>query len=100
MSNVTVVFQGWNSSNQGWGSGGWGEDVPLAAGTGQIGLFTVSDSQAVSGVSSTISVGSVTAIGGADVLVTGVSCEGQVGTALVWSEIVPSQDPQWTPIMN
>ena len=100
MSNVTVVFQGWNSSNQGWGSGGWGENLPFAAGTGQIGSIGASDFQAVSGVSSTISVGSVTAIGGADVLVTGVSCEGQVGTALVWSEIVPSQDPQWTPIMN
>ena len=83
MADVTVVFQGWNSSNQGWGSGGWGEGLPLAAGTSQLGSVTVSADAEVSvtGVSATGSVGSASATGTSVVSVTGVFATGGVGSA-------------------
>ncbi len=62
MADVTVVFQGWNSSNQGWGDGGWGEDVPLAQGTSALGSVTVTADANVSvtGLVGTSGLGSVT----------------------------------------
>ncbi|MGA0172008.1 MAG: hypothetical protein ACO3NL_00005, partial [Phycisphaerales bacterium] len=60
MADVTVAFEGWNSSTQGWGEAGWGQDVPLAGATGQVGSvsITADANVSVTGVSATGNVGS------------------------------------------
>ncbi|MEK9699349.1 MAG: hypothetical protein VW270_26460, partial [Candidatus Poseidoniales archaeon] len=85
MADVIVAFQGWNSSNQGWGEAGWGESVPLADGTGQVGSvsITADANVSVTGVSSTASVGSVTVTADANVSPTGVSATGSIGSVTV-----------------
>jgi len=73
MSSVTVAFSGWNSSTQGWGSGGWGEDIALPNAAGSVGTVTV-DAEAnapVTGLSATGSVGSVLVTAVTSVFVTG-----------------------------
>jgi hypothetical protein len=52
----------------------------------------------VTGVSGTAYVGSVTVTNPRVVYVTGVQAVGYVGNVLVWSEIVPNQNPSWTAI--
>jgi len=51
----------------------------------------------VTGVSSTAVVGTVTGTGAATALVTGVAGTTVLANLLVWGNIVPSQDPDYTP---
>ena len=41
MADAKVVFEGWDSSTQGWGLGGWGQDVDIASATSSVGTVTV-----------------------------------------------------------
>jgi hypothetical protein len=45
-------------------------------------------------------VGSVTVAANTDVFVTGVSCQAQVGTVLVWGVIDDNQTPNWQNITD
>ena len=42
MADVTVAFEGWNSSTHGWGEGPWGEGVAVPGATGAVGSVTIS----------------------------------------------------------
>jgi hypothetical protein len=55
VADVTVAFQGWNSSSHGWGEGPWGEDVALPGAVGAIGTVSVTAAAntTVTGVSGT-----------------------------------------------
>ena len=59
MADVTVAFEGWNSSTHGWGEGPWGEGVSVPGAVG--------------------AVGSVTVTADANVSVTGLAATGAVG---------------------
>jgi hypothetical protein len=76
VADVTVAFEGWNSSTQGWGEGPWGEGVAVPGATGiarfqdanvtvrvslqRLRLETADANVSVTGLSATGSVGSVT----------------------------------------
>ena len=64
MADVTVVFSGWNSSSQAWGSSTWGNDVAFP-------------------ISSTGAVGTVSIEGAASVPETGLAASGAVGSVAV-----------------
>jgi hypothetical protein len=49
----------------------------------------------VTGLQATASVGSVTTAANADVFVTGVSAQGQIGSVLVWNVVDDNQTPNW-----
>ena len=74
MADVNVTFEGWGSITQGWGSGGWGQDVAFTELTSAIGSVTVVEGAGVtvtaSGVAGTSAVGSVTVGEGSGVTVT------------------------------
>ena len=89
MADAKVVFSGWNSSTQAWGSGTWGNDVafPVTA-TASVGTVTIkgaSNVPSVVGVAATGAVGSVsvTAGTGVNVTPTGIAATGGVGSATV-----------------
>jgi len=88
MADATVVFAGWNSSTQAWGSGTWGNDVafPISA-TGAIGTVSIEGAASVpaTGLAASGLVGSVfiTVGTGVNVSVTGVTANGGVGSATV-----------------
>jgi hypothetical protein len=52
----------------------------------------------VTGVQGTTALGATTETAGAKVYAIGVQATGQVGTVLVWSQIVPGGDPNWVDI--
>ena len=53
----------------------------------------------VTGVQGTTALGETTEAANADVYAIGVQATGQVGTVLVWSQIVPGGNPNWTEII-
>jgi hypothetical protein len=52
----------------------------------------------VTGVQGTTALGETTETADANVYAIGVQATGQVGTVLVWGEIVPNQNANWTDI--
>jgi hypothetical protein len=88
MADATVVFAGWNSSTQAWGSGTWGNDVafPISA-TGSVGAVTVEGAASIPdvGLAASTFVGTVaiTVGTGVNVNVTGVAATGQVESATI-----------------
>ena len=52
----------------------------------------------VTGVQGTTALGETTETANANVYAIGVQATGQVGTVLVWSQIVPGGDPNWVDI--
>lgn len=89
MADVTVVFSGWNSSSQAWGSSTWGNDVafPVTA-TASVGTVTITGASSVPsvvGVAATGAVGSVsvTAGAGVNVSVTGIAATAGVGSTTI-----------------
>jgi len=52
----------------------------------------------VTGVQGTTVLGETTETGTSKVYPTGVQATGQVGTVLVWGQIVPDQTPNWSKI--
>ena len=85
MADVTVAFDGWNSSTHGWGEGSWGEGVSVPGAAGSIGSVTISADAnvTVTGIAATGSVGAATVSADANVSVTGVSGTGSVGSVTV-----------------
>lgn len=80
MADAVVVFQGWGSSTQGWGDGGWGQNVLVPGMTGAVGSVTVNADANVypSGLAATGGVGTVTVSADAVVAVTGVQATGAI----------------------
>ena len=83
MADVKVVFQGWNSSTQGWGEGSWGNDVAVPQ--------------------ATTSVGSVSVTADANVSVTGVVGTTAIGRTTetilpTWGEIIPDQNASYSTV--
>jgi hypothetical protein len=73
--------------------------VTGVAGTGAVTGVAISAVVSVAGPSAgTASVGSVTVEGDANATVTGLSATGSVGLVLVWGEITPSQNPNFSAI--
>ena len=73
--------------------------VTGVAGTGAVGIVAISAVVSVAGPSAgTASVGSVTVEGDANANVTGLSATGSVGSVLVWGEITPSQNSNFSAI--
>jgi hypothetical protein len=52
----------------------------------------------VTGVQGTTALGETTETADANVYAVGVQATGEVGTVLVWSQIIPGGDPRWTDI--
>ena len=126
MTDVTVVFTGYNQITQGYGRGGYNQDVAFTGLTSSLGSVTtvqgVAVTVSVSGNAGTSAVGSVTATGGIGVDVTGVSVSATVGNTTetagggislgvtgvegtsavssvsIWSEVDPSQTPNYQAI--
>ena len=68
--------------------------------TGQISPVTILLSQRVrvAGIQGTTALGETTETADANAIVTGVQATGQVGTVLVWGEIVPNQNAGWVDV--
>jgi len=75
-------------------------NVTGVQGTTALGTATVDLQQRVlvTGVQGTTALGETTEIGTAKVYPIGVQATGQVGNVLVWGQIVPDQDANWTEI--
>ena len=97
MSNVNIVFEGYNSITQGYNEGGYNQDVAFTGLTSALGSVTATDETGVTvtGVSASATVGNTTetAGGGISLGVTGVAGTSAVSSVSVWSEIDPSQTP-------
>ena len=126
MSNVNIIFEGYNNVLQGYNEGGYNQDVAFTGLTSGLGSVTtvqgVAVTVSVSGNAGTSAVGSVTATGGIGVAVTGVSGSATVGNTTetagggislgvtgvegisavssvsIWSEVDPSQTPNYQAI--
>ena len=72
--------------------------VTGVAGTGAVGTVSVEADIQVTGVSGTSAVGSVTLIQKHNISVTGVSGTSAVGSVLVWGQIIPSQNSNFSAI--
>ena len=85
MADVTVYFQGWNSSSQSWGGGPWGQNVALPGSVGGVGAVSVvaAANVPVIGLAGTASVGGVTVTANANVNFTGIAGTGAVGAVTV-----------------
>ena len=96
MANIT----GWGRST--WNSGTWGEPVPVeltgVAGTTALGSETATGGATISltGLAATGAIGSETVTGVANVSVTGLAGTGEVGNLIVWGEILPDQNADWS----
>jgi hypothetical protein len=88
MADATVVFSGWNSSSQAWGSSSWGNNVafPISS-TGAVGTVSIEGAASVPGTGLAASgvVGSVAVVEGTGVTVsvTGLVSSGSVGSTTV-----------------
>tara|TARA_R110002012_G_scaffold196876_1_gene365359 strand:+ start:424 stop:954 length:531 start_codon:yes stop_codon:yes gene_type:complete len=88
MADVTVVFSGWNSSSQAWGSSTWGNDVafPISS-TGTVGTVSIEGAASVpeTGLAASGAVGSVAVNEGTGVTVnvTGLASSGAVSSPTI-----------------
>ncbi len=102
MADAKVVFEGWDSSTQGWGLGGWGQDVDIASATSSVGTVTVGAVTLVNvpGLQVDATAGNTTesAGGGISVGVTGTSVTASTSGASIWSAVITSQTPSWSEI--
>ena len=120
MSDVTIALGGFGS--QGWGDAAWGEGNVSFVATGSVGSVTfILNPVEVTGVAGTVFVGSVSIIGAANTLATGlqavgsvgnvtvetgnivvnvvgVSCTADVTSVTVWITINDNQTPNWVEI--
>ena len=91
MSNVNIVFEGYNSITQGYNEGGYNQDGAFTGLTSALGSVTATDETGVTvtGVSASATVGNTTetAGGGISLGVTGVAGTSAVSSVSVWSEI-------------
>ena len=88
-----------NNSIAGFGNVPVDTAVTGVAGTGAVGTVAVGAVVTVTGPSAgTASVGTATSVGDANANVTGLSATGSVGSVLVWSEIIPSQNSNFSAI--
>ena len=62
MSSIIVAFEGWSSSTQGWGEAGWGQGITVPEATASVGSVTVvaEANVVLTGQSTTLSLGDVT----------------------------------------
>ena len=104
MSDVTIFFTGYNQITQGYNRGGYNQDVAftgLTASAGSVSALagTIVD---VTGISATSSVGSVTATAGTGVTIeaSGIEATSGAGTINIWSSVDTSQTPSWTPVSD
>tara|TARA_R100001377_G_scaffold17947_1_gene9201 strand:- start:164 stop:490 length:327 start_codon:yes stop_codon:yes gene_type:complete len=72
--------------------------VTGVAGTGAVGTVAVGAVVSVTGVAGTSAVGSVTVIQKHNISVTGVAGTSAVGSVLVWGQIIPSQNSNFSGI--
>tara|TARA_Y100001968_G_C19239992_1_gene658934 strand:+ start:577 stop:924 length:348 start_codon:yes stop_codon:yes gene_type:complete len=102
MSNVNIVFEGYNSITQGYNEGGYNQDVAFTGLTSGLGTATALAGTivAVSGVELTASLGgiAISAGGGETVQVNGIAATGGISSLNIWSGIVPDQTPSWSTI--
>ena len=94
-------YTGWGSGP--WSRGSWGLDlievlVDGVSGAGAVNGAAFPVSVSVTGVSAAGAVGSLEAKSNISVSVTGVSAAAQLGVVLVWSQLVPDQNPGYSPI--
>ena len=88
-----------NNSIAGFGNVPIDTVVTGVAGTGAVGTVAVGAVVTVTGPSAgTASVGTVTSEGDANANVTGLSATGSVGSVLLWGQIIPSQNSQFSAI--
>ena len=88
-----------NNSIAGFGNIPVDTAVTGVAGTGAVGTVAVGAVVTVTGPSAgTASVGTVTSTGDANATVTGLSAAGLAGSVLVWGEITPSQNSNFSAI--
>jgi hypothetical protein len=85
MTDVVVVYRGWNNSASSWGSGVWSGDSAVEGASGNTGSVSITASAniSVTGVVGTGQVGTTTVSATANVSPSGVSSTGQVGSATV-----------------
>ena len=102
MADVTVFFTGYNQITQGYGRGGYNQDVAFTALTSGLGTATslAGTIVSVSGIELTASQGgiSISAGGGETVQVNGIAATGGISSLNVWSGITPDQTPSWSTI--
>ena len=88
-----------NNSIAGFGNIPVDTAVTGVAGTGAVGTVADGAVVTVTGPSAgTASVGTATSVGDANANVTGLSATGSVGSVLVWGEITPSQNSNFSAI--
>ena len=102
MSNVNIVFEGYNSITQGYNEGGYNQDVAFTGLTSALGSVTATDETGivVTGVSASATVGNTTeaAGGGISLGVTGVAGTSALSSVNIWSEVDTSQTPNYQAI--
>ena len=100
MTDVTIVFKGYNSITQGYNEGGYESDVAFTGLTSGLGSVSALAGTIISvtGISATSSVGSVTvtAGSGATIEASGIAATGGTGTINIWGPVDTSQTPSWT----
>ena len=100
MTDVTIFFKGYNSITQGYNEGGYESDVAFTGLTSGLGSVSALAGTIVSvtGISVTSSVGSVTVTAGtgATIEASGIAATGGSGTINIWSPVDTSQTPSWT----
>ena len=99
MTDVTIVFKGYNSITQGYNEGGYESDVAFTGLTSGLGSVTALAGTIVSVTSgvATGSVGSVTVTAGtgATIEASGIAATGGTGTINIWGPVDTSQTPSW-----
>ena len=102
MSDVTIFFTGYNQITQGYNEGGYSQDVAFTGLTSALGSVTATDETGinVTGVSASATVGNTTetAGGGISLGVTGVAGTSALSSVSIWSEVDPSQTPNYQAI--
>tara|TARA_R100000908_G_C3717177_1_gene121439 strand:+ start:307 stop:654 length:348 start_codon:yes stop_codon:yes gene_type:complete len=99
MADVNVVFGGYNSITQGYNEGGYESDIAFTGLTSALGSVTTigAINIDVTGVSGSATVGNTTetAGGGISLGVTGTVGTSALSSVSIWSEIDPSQTPNY-----
>jgi len=100
MTDVTIFFTGYNQITQGYNRGGYNQDVAFTGLTASAGSVSALAGTIVSvtGISATSSVGSVTVTAGtgATIEAAGIAATGNAGTINIWGPVDTSQTPSWT----
>ena len=100
MTDVTIFFTGYNQITQGYNRGGYNQDVAFTGLTASAGSVSALAGTIVSvtGISVTSSVGSVTVTAGtgATIEAAGIAATGNAGTINIWGPVDTSQTPSWT----